>query len=174
MNARYRAQESLTCRQIKRRNSFVQFPPLSFSVRTPSNEYPVSHAINRLPEQQVPLVLIVDDSEDIREMFRFILGESGYRVVMAVNGQEAISLARTECPDLILMDLSMPVLDGYGAARGIREITKMCDVPIVALSAHDTIDHRAKAFAVGFTDYLTKPVDFINLINLLQRLLRAA
>jgi CheY-like chemotaxis protein len=134
----------------------------------------MSQATNRLPEQEAPLILIVDDSEDIREMVRFVLHAGGYRVVIAVNGQEALKMVQTECPDLILMDLSMPVLDGFGAVRGIRKIVEMCDVPIVALSAHNTRDHRAKAFDVGFDDYLTKPIDFVHLADLVQRLLQPA
>jgi two-component system, cell cycle response regulator DivK len=120
------------------------------------------------------LVMVVDDAEDIRAMLRFVLDSRGYRVVEASNGHEAVMLARTECPDLILMDLSMPVLDGFGAVRGIREVEELCDVPVVAISAHNTQDHRAKALAVGFNDYLTKPIDFSRLSNLIQRFLQAA
>jgi CheY-like chemotaxis protein len=133
----------------------------------------VSQQANYLPEQKAPLVMIVDDSNDIREMVKFVLASHGYKVVEAENGQEAMKLAEIECPDLILMDLSMPILDGFGAARGIREIEKMCDVPIVAISAHDTLDHRAKARAVGFDDYLTKPINFAQLSTLIQRFLPA-
>jgi CheY-like chemotaxis protein len=134
----------------------------------------VSQSAKCVVAQQAPLVMIVDDSDDVREMLRFVLDTRGYRVLEAANGQEALKIAQRGCPDLILMDLSMPVLDGFGAARGIREIAEMCDVPIVAISAHNTIDHRAKAFAVGFTDYLTKPIDFVHLVDLIQRLLQAA
>jgi CheY-like chemotaxis protein len=118
--------------------------------------------------------MIVDDSDDVREIVRFVLDVKGYRVVEAVNGQEAVKIARTQCPNLILMDLSMPVLDGFGAVRGIREIAEMWDVPIIAISAHNTTDHRVKAFDVGFNDYLTKPIDFGRLVDLIQRLLQAA
>jgi CheY-like chemotaxis protein len=134
----------------------------------------VSQSTNCLPRRDSPLVLIVDDSDDIREMLRFVLDSRGYRVVEAENGQEALKIARRHCPDLILMDLNMPELDGFGATRGIRQIKEMCDVPIVAISAHNTIDHRAKALAVGFNDYLTKPINFIQLFNLIHRFLSAA
>ena len=116
----------------------------------------------------------MDDSDDIREMVRFVLDTSGYRVLAAINGEDAVKLARTESPDLILMDLSMPVLDGFGAARGIRRIAEMADVPIIAISSHNTRDHRAKAFDVGFDDFLTKPIDFVHLVNLIHSLLEAA
>ena len=121
-----------------------------------------------------PLVMVVDDSDDIREMVKFVLSSQGYRVAEANDGREAVNIARMNCPDLILMDLSMPVLDGFGAARQLRQIEEISDVPIVALSAHNTSDHRAKAFAVGFNDYLTKPVDFMNLMELIRRLLKPA
>jgi CheY-like chemotaxis protein len=127
-----------------------------------------------LAEQQSPLVLIVDDSDDVRAMLRFVLLSRGYSVMEATNGQEAIGIARRKCPDLILMDLSMPVLDGFGAVRCLREIAEFCDVPIIAVSAHNTTDHRAKALAVGFNDYITKPIDFGNFVNLIHSLLQPA
>lgn len=133
----------------------------------------MSQSINLSSEQEAPLVLIVDDSDDIRAMVKFVLESRGYRVLEAVNGQEALKTARKECPHLILMDLNMPVLDGFGAARGIREITRMCDVPIVAISAHNTPDHRAKASAVGFNDYLTKPINFVQMFELIRRFIPA-
>lgn len=105
-------------------------------------------------------------------MVRYVLHAQGYRVTEAINGQEALTIARTEQPDLILMDLSMPVLDGFGATRELRRITDLCDVPIIAVSAHNSTDHRAKALDVGFNDYLTKPVDFTHMIELIRRLLR--
>lgn len=117
---------------------------------------------------------VVDDSDDIREVVSFVLSGRGYRVVEAENGQAALEMAQKECPDLILMDLSMPVLDGFGAVRGIRQITEMCDVPIVAISAHNTVDHRTKALVVGFNDYLTKPIDLFRLMTLIQSLLSIA
>jgi CheY-like chemotaxis protein len=134
----------------------------------------VSQPTNRITEQGSPLVMIVDDSDDIREMVKFALDSHGYRVVEAVNGQEALMIALRHCPDLIIMDLSMPVLDGFGATRGLRKITEMCNVPIVALSAHNTLDHRAKAIAVGFNDFLTKPINFTQLFALIRRFLAPA
>jgi CheY-like chemotaxis protein len=125
-------------------------------------------------EQETRLVMIVDDSNDIRDMVSYMLGASGYRVIEAVNGEEALRLAQKECPDLILMDLSMPILDGFGATRALRETAEMCKVPIVAISAHDTTDHRAKAVAVGFDEYLAKPLDLNRLINLIRNLLPEA
>ena len=119
-------------------------------------------------------IMVVDDSEDIRDVLKETLNMYGYNVVEATDGQEAVEIAKSELPDLILMDLCMPVLDGYAATRLIREAAETSDVPIVACSALDTLDHRAKAFAVGCNGYITKPIDFVYLSNLLCRFLVAA
>lgn len=119
-------------------------------------------------------IMVVDDAEDIREMLKAALSIRGYKVVEAMNGQQAVEIARQERPDLILMDLCMPVLDGYAATRQIREEAIMCNVPIVACSANATSDHRIKALAVGCNEYITKPINFTQLNNLLCRFLIAA
>jgi len=118
-----------------------------------------------------PTVMVVEDFEDNRFMMRRLLEMSGYRVLEAVNGEEAVELAFRERPQLILMDLSLPQLDGLAATRRIRQYPDMRDVPIVAVSAHDTADFHADALAAGCNDYVTKPIDFDQLEALLSRLL---
>src|SRR5918911_1710845 len=118
-----------------------------------------------------PLVMVVEDFEDNRFMMRRLLEMSGYRVVEAMNGEEAIEIAGRERPGLILMDLSLPLLDGLAATRRIRQHPELRDVPIVAVSAHDTADFHADALAAGCNDYVTKPIDFDQLETLLGRLL---
>jgi two-component system cell cycle response regulator DivK len=118
-----------------------------------------------------PTVMVVEDFEDNRFMMRRLLEMSGYRVLEAVNGEEAVELAHKERPQLILMDLSLPQLDGLAATRRIRQYPDMRDVPIVAVSAHDTADFHADALAAGCNDYVTKPIDFDQLEALLSRLL---
>ena len=118
-----------------------------------------------------PTILVVEDFEDNRFMMRRLLEMSGYHVLEAVNGEEAISLACSELPSLILMDLSLPQLDGLAATRRIRQHTHLSGVPIVAVSAHDTADFHADALAAGCNDYVTKPIDFDQLEALLNRLL---
>ena len=120
----------------------------------------------------VATILVVEDFEDNRFMMRRLLEMSGYQVVEAVNGQEAIEVARREQPDLILMDLSLPLLDGLAATRHIREQQPLRAVPIVAVSAHDTADFHAEALAAGCDEYITKPIDFEQLESLLDSLLR--
>ncbi len=117
-------------------------------------------------------VLVVEDFEDNRFMMRRLLEMSGYRVIEAINGQEAIELAERESPDLILMDLSLPLLDGLTATRRIRQQSGLSRVPIVAVSAHDTADFHAEALAAGCNEYVTKPIDFDELESLLQKLLK--
>ena len=118
-----------------------------------------------------PTVMVVEDFEDNRFMMRRLLEMSGYRVLEAINGEEAVELARRERPQLILMDLSLPQLDGLAATRRIRQHADLRDVPIVAVSAHDTADFHADALAAGCNDYVTKPIDFDQLEALLSRLL---
>jgi CheY-like chemotaxis protein len=118
-----------------------------------------------------PTVMVVEDFEDNRFMMRRLLEMSGYRVLEAVNGEEAVELAHKERPQLILMDLSLPQLDGLAATRRIRQYPDLKDVPIVAVSAHDTADFHADALAAGCNDYVTKPIDFDQLEALLSRLL---
>ncbi len=118
-------------------------------------------------------VLVVEDFEDNRFMMRRLLELTGYEVIEAVNGEEAVILADTERPSVILMDLSLPMLDGLAATRRIREHPELQKVPIIAVSAHDTMDFHADALAAGCNDYVTKPVDFDQLEQVLTRLLNS-
>lgn len=129
-------------------------------------------SVEQTLEAQQPLtVMVVEDFEDNRFMMRRLLEMSGYRVLEAINGEEAVEIARREHPSLILMDLSLPLLDGLAATRRIRQVKELSQVPIVAVSAHDTADFHADALAAGCNDYVTKPIDFDQLEALLSRLL---
>ena len=103
--------------------------------------------------------MVVEDTEDNRFMMRRLLEMTGYRVVEARNGEEAVEVAREETPALILMDLSLPVIDGLAATRLIRQLTGFEETPIVAVSAHDTSDFKAEALDAGCNSYITKPID---------------
>lgn len=120
---------------------------------------------------ELPTIMVVEDFEDNRFMMRRLLEMSGYQVLEAVNGEEAVEIAKRERPSLILMDLSLPLLDGLAATRRIRQDAALRDVPIVAVSAHDTADFHADALAAGCNDYVTKPIDFDQLEALLGKLL---
>jgi CheY-like chemotaxis protein len=117
------------------------------------------------------LILVVDDSADNVAMLSLDLQQQGYRVVTATNGEEAISVACRTLPNLILMDISMPRLDGLGATRRIREIEALRNVPVIAVTAHGTEGFQRAAYDVGVSGYLTKPVDFDRMHLLVARLL---
>src|SRR6476620_1481165 len=111
-------------------------------------------------------VLLVEDTEDNRFMRRRLLEMSGYRVIEATNGEEAVKVAEAETPSLILMDLSLPIIDGLAATRLIRKLPKLQQTPIIAVSAHDSSDFLSEALGAGCNSYITKPIDFSELEQL--------
>ncbi len=127
--------------------------------------------MTNLNEPRGTSVLLVEDTEDNRVMMRRLLELSGYRVSEAINGAEAVKNAERVSPQIILMDLSLPIIDGLAATRRIRALPNLKDVPIIAVSAHDTADFHADALAAGCDAYLTKPIDFGELEEVIERLL---
>jgi len=124
-------------------------------------------------QEQIATVLLVEDTEDNRFMMRRLLEMSGYRVIEAMNGEEAVKLARSESPRLILMDLSLPVIDGLAATRLIRKLPDCESTPIIAVSAHDTSDFQSEAMDAGCNSYVTKPIDFNELEELIGKLIKS-
>jgi len=117
-------------------------------------------------------ILIAEDSADTRAVLRHALASYGYQVIEAGNGREAVEAALSECPDLVLMDLNMPVLDGLAATERIRELRERCGkVPIVAATAYDTYGMREAAFEAGCNAYLLKPLDLDELEAVIAGLL---
>ncbi len=116
-------------------------------------------------------VLVVEDFEDTRFLMQLELEQRGFRVIEAVNGAEGVRVALEERPDIILMDVGLPLIDGITATKQIRENESMKNTLIVALTAHHESEYRASALAAGCDAYLTKPIDFDWLIDLLNRLL---
>lgn len=119
----------------------------------------------------MPKILVVDDDEMNRDMLSRRLLRKGYEVVLAVNGAEAIEKAALERPELILMDLSMPVLDGYEATRRLKGDAETTAIPIIGLSAHAMVGDREKALAAGCDDYDTKPVELPRLLGKVEAFL---
>ena len=119
----------------------------------------------------MPKILVVDDDEMNRDMLSRRLLRKGYEVVLAVNGAEAIEKASLERPELILMDLSMPVLDGYEATRRLKASEETRRIPIIGLSAHAMVGDREKALAAGCDDYDTKPVELPRLLGKVESFL---
>ena len=116
-------------------------------------------------------VLIVEDSDDARYFMRLSLEQMGYIIVEAENGARAVEVAQRESPDIILMDLSLPIMDGITATGKIRACEGLARVPIVAVTAHQETDFRAGAKAAGFDAYVTKPIDIDFLSDLIKGLL---
>ena len=115
------------------------------------------------------LFLVVEDFEDSRFMMRRLLEMAGYSVLEASDGEQAVKMAVEERPVLILMDLSLPKLDGLSATRQIRQKKGLKKIPIVAVSAHDSPESRTEALDAGCNEYVTKPIDFDHLHALLRR-----
>jgi two-component system phosphate regulon response regulator PhoB len=121
--------------------------------------------------RKVLTILLVEDVSETRELLRIWLEKKGYRVVEAVDGQEALDLAPLAEPDLILMDIRLPKLNGIAVMRRLRRNAQLKDIPAVALSALNPDMFREAALSEGFVDYLTKPIDLGELEALLLRLL---
>lgn len=116
-------------------------------------------------------ILIVEDSDDARYFMRLALEDLGYLIIEAENGAKAVELAKSEHPDIVLMDLSLPILDGIAATEKIRATAGLGGMSIVAVTAHQETDFRAGAKAAGFDAYITKPVDINFLGELIKGLL---
>jgi len=121
--------------------------------------------------EDVATVLLVEDTEDNRQMMGRLLEMSGFRVVEATNGREAVEAAARENPKIILMDLSLPFIDGLAATRRIRDLPGLKSIPIVAVSAHDTADFHHEALVAGCNAYITKPIDFSELEEVIRRMI---
>lgn len=117
------------------------------------------------------LILVVDDSADNVALISLYLQQQGYRVVTASNGEDAIRVAAQMFPNLILMDISMPTLDGLGATRRIRENDSLREIPVIAVTAFGTEGFQRAAYDVGVSGYLTKPIDLDRMNLLIARLL---
>lgn len=116
-------------------------------------------------------VLLVDDIEDTRLFLRLALEEQGFIVFEAENGQTAVEHANRDEPDVILMDLTMPLMDGFAATKLIRQNDQLKNVPIIAITAHQETDFRSGARESGFDAYVTKPIDVNWLKELIDGLL---
>jgi two-component system cell cycle response regulator DivK len=117
-------------------------------------------------------ILLVEDNEMNRDMLSRRLIRRGFEVLVAVDGQEGVEMAGRESPDLILMDMSLPVIDGWEATRRIRGGSATRSIPVIALTAHAMAGDRAQALEAGCDDYDTKPVDFAQLLAKIDALLR--
>ena len=118
-----------------------------------------------------PTILIAEDSADSREMMQLLLETRGYQVIAADDGMDALEVALSSRPDLLLLDLELPKLDGLSVTRSLRLDPKFKDVPIIILSGHDPSRFRQEALDAGCNDYLLKPINFDLLHELLDRMI---
>ena len=116
-------------------------------------------------------ILLVEDNEMNRDMLSRRLIKKGFDVVMAVNGQEGVDMATSEKPDLILLDMSLPIMDGWTAAGHLKANPDTKDIPVIALTAHAMAEDKEKALAAGCDDFDTKPVDFKGLREQIDKFL---
>ena len=120
---------------------------------------------------RTPKILVAEDNADIRLMMKMLLCMKGYHVVEASDGQEAMDVARAEQPDIILMDLQLPRLNGFAVARFVRQDERLSKTPIIIITGHDPEKHRSLALAAGCNAYIQKPIDLDNLSELIVSLL---
>jgi two-component system cell cycle response regulator DivK len=120
----------------------------------------------------VTKILLVEDNEMNRDMLSRRLAKRGYEVVIAVEGEQGVALARSSSPDIVLMDMSLPVLDGWEATRRLKSDPATRDIPIIALTAHAMAGDREKANEAGCDDFDTKPVELPRLLSKIEGLLQ--
>jgi two-component system cell cycle response regulator DivK len=118
-------------------------------------------------------VLLVEDNEDNFELVHFLLERAGYEVLAGHDGQEALDMARQELPDLILMDLSLPGMDGWAAGRELKADPTTSQIPLLALTAHTLPGDRKRAMESGFDGYISKPIDVIHFGEMIGNALEA-
>jgi CheY-like chemotaxis protein len=116
-------------------------------------------------------MLLVEDSEESREGLSRYLRRKGYEILLAVDGRQGVEVARAEVPDLILIDLSLPVVDGWEATRQLKAGSVTRGIPVIALTAHAMAGDRERALEAGCDDYDTKPIDFSRLLTKIESLL---
>jgi len=116
-------------------------------------------------------ILVVEDNEMNREMLSRRLQHKGYKVLIATDGDASVSIARANAPDLILMDMSLPVVDGWEATRRLKADRDLKHIPVIALTAHAMANDRDKALEAGCNDYDTKPIDLARLLGKIESLL---
>jgi two-component system cell cycle response regulator DivK len=119
----------------------------------------------------MPKILLVEDNEMNRDMLSRRLSRNGFEILIAVDGGQGVAMAASEKPDLILMDMSLPVMDGWEATRRVKADAATSSIPVIALTAHALVEDREKAMAAGCDDFDTKPVELPRLLDKIKRLL---
>jgi CheY-like chemotaxis protein len=129
---------------------------------------------SKLTGRAVMKILLVEDNEMNRDMLSRRLNRNGFEVVIAVNGQEGVDLATSAKPDLILMDMSLPILDGWEATRLVKANPATAGIPVIALTAHAMVQDKERAMAAGCDEFDTKPIELPRLLEKINSLLRSS
>lgn len=119
----------------------------------------------------MPKILLVEDNEMNRDMLSRRLARNGFEVVIAVDGKAGVDMASSEKPNLILMDMSLPIMDGWEATRQVKANPQTAAIPVIALTAHAMVEDRQKAMAAGCNDFDTKPIELPRLLEKIKALL---
>jgi len=120
----------------------------------------------------MPKILLVEDNEMNRDMLYRRLVRCGYTVIVATDGMDGVTVAEAELPDLIVMDMSLPILDGWEATRRLKQIPETSNIPIIGCSAHAMVGDRERGIEAGCDDYDTKPIEFARLLGKIEKLLK--
>jgi CheY-like chemotaxis protein len=152
----------------------MTFPLISQDTPAPTGARPsVGASGAKGVAERAATVLVAEDDEDVRLMIKTLLEMRGYRVIEGRDGQETLDVAVERRPDLILMDLQLPRLNGFAVARFVRQTDGLRGVPIIVVSAHDPAKHRNLALAAGCNAYVQKPIDFDRLDGMILELLHS-
>lgn len=119
----------------------------------------------------MPKILLVEDNEMSRDMLKRRLIRRGFEVIVAIDGESGLVIAQAELPDLIVMDMSLPILDGWNATKCLKQIPSTQNIPIIGCSAHAMVGDREKGIEAGCDDYDTKPIEFARLLKKIEKLL---
>ncbi len=121
---------------------------------------------------QYAKILLIEDNEMSCDMLRRRLTRKGFEIIVAIDGASGIVTAQTELPDLIVMDMSLPILDGWEATKRLKQMTETCHIPIIGCSAHAMVGDRERGIQAGCDDYDTKPIEFERLLGKIEGLLK--
>ncbi len=122
----------------------------------------------------MPRILVIEDNEENRDSLSRRLRRRGFEVLLAEDGRAGVAKASAETPDLVLMDMNMPEVDGWEATRQIKAVPELANTPVIALTAHAMSGDRERALAAGCTDYHTKPIEFPKLLAQIESILQQA
>ena len=127
-----------------------------------------------MPSLNSSLILLVDDSEVSNFLMQSILEERGYSILSVSNGKEALELLQQELPDLIILDIMMPEMSGFGVLESVKKFEETAKIPVIILTARNNLKDQEKAISMGAVDYLIKPIDIDDVVERVNRLMNSS